>query len=296
MGRMFGGASTHHIVLLDDSFSMSDHWADTTAFEQAKGVVARLAAGAEQQDTPQVFTLLRFSRARQMSRGTQPDLLEEPLDADFSAKLEKVLGPVQPSETDAGPEDALEAVGRLPAKGDDEDRIVYLVSDFRANQWQEPVALRKALERLNGKGMQVHLINCVDKVHQNLAIAGLRPGAGTRAAGVPLLVEVTVRNFGPNDARAVSVSLRRRRPRAAAGRLRGDSGRQDGHAAFSGAVRHRRRARAGGPTGNRRRGRRQQPFAGGRRSQGGGRVDDRRRCPRAPTRSFWPRRRRPAAK
>ena len=206
-GGLFGGASTHHVVLVDDSFSMSDHWADTTAFEQAKGVVARLAAGAEHQDTPQVFTLLRFSRARQMSRGTQPDLLEVPLDADFSAKLEKVLGQVQPSETDAGPEDALDAVGRLPAKGEDEDRIVYLVSDFRANQWQEPVALRKALERLNGKGMQVHLVNCVDNVHQNLAITGLRPGVGTRAAGVPLLVEVSVRNFGPNDARAVSVSL-----------------------------------------------------------------------------------------
>jgi hypothetical protein len=206
-GSLFGGSKTHHVVLVDDSFSMSDHWADTSAFDQAKGVVARLAAGAEHQDTPQVFTLLRFSRAQQLARGTQPDLLETPVDANFPATLEKVLGSMQPSESAANPQDALDAADRLPPKGDDEDRVVYIVSDFRASQWQEPVALRKSLQRLGETGSQVQLVNCVDNVHQNLAIAMLRPGAGTRAAGVPLLVEVGVQNFGPNDARMVTVSL-----------------------------------------------------------------------------------------
>ena len=83
-GALFGGSRTHHIVLLDDSFSMSDHWADTSAFDQAKAVVSRLAAQAGHQDTPQIFTLLRFSRAR-LTRGTQPDMLAEPLDANFPA-------------------------------------------------------------------------------------------------------------------------------------------------------------------------------------------------------------------
>ena len=32
-GALLGGAKTHHVVLLDDSFSMSDHWADTTGFD-----------------------------------------------------------------------------------------------------------------------------------------------------------------------------------------------------------------------------------------------------------------------
>ena len=206
-GAIFGGGKTHHIVLLDDSFSMSDHWGDTSAFDQAKAVVGRLAAQAGHQDTPQIFTLLRFSRARRLTRGTQPDLLSEPLDAKFPAHLEKVLGPLAASQTAAEPQEALEAVDRLPPKPQDEDRVIYLVSDFRANQWQEPTALRKALRRLDDGGAQIHLINCVDAVHQNLAITALRPGPGTRAAGVPLLVEVTVRNFGTAGARGVSVSL-----------------------------------------------------------------------------------------
>ena len=39
-----GGTRTHHIVLLDDSFSMSDRWADTDAFSEAKKVVERIGA------------------------------------------------------------------------------------------------------------------------------------------------------------------------------------------------------------------------------------------------------------
>ncbi len=206
-GTVFGGSKTHHIVLLDDSFSMSDRWADTSGFDEAKRVVGRLGAGAGHQDTPQIFTLLRFSRVRQLARGTQPDLLQTAVDGEFVDQLEKVLGPLSASQTAAEPADALEAIDRLPAKSQDEDRIVYIVSDFRARQWQEPAALRTVLKRLDDTGAQIHLVNCVDSMHQNLAIAALRPSRGTRAAGVPLLVDVTVQNFGPAPARAVSVSL-----------------------------------------------------------------------------------------
>ena len=45
-GALFGGSKTHHIVLLDDSFSMSDRWANTSAFEQAKHAVSRIASQA----------------------------------------------------------------------------------------------------------------------------------------------------------------------------------------------------------------------------------------------------------
>ena len=91
---------------LDDSFSMSDHWAGTSAFDEGKQVVARLAAQAEHQNSPQKFTLLRFSRARQIARGTQPDLFQQPVDAAFSTSLEKLLSPLKPSETAAEPQEA----------------------------------------------------------------------------------------------------------------------------------------------------------------------------------------------
>ena len=67
LGNLLGGTRTHHIVLLDDSFSMSDRWADTDAFSEAKKVVERIATNAARQDRLQSFTLLRFSRAQRPS-------------------------------------------------------------------------------------------------------------------------------------------------------------------------------------------------------------------------------------
>jgi hypothetical protein len=206
-GALFGGSNTHHIVLLDDSFSMSDRWADTSAFAQAKQVVERLAARATRQETPQTFTLLRFSRAGRTSGGTQPDLMNESVTADFSTKLEGTLGPLAVSQTAAGPAEAIDAVERLPAAREDETRIVYLVSDFRAVEWNEPTVLKKSLEKLSAGDAQLHLVNCVDTGRGNLAIAQLQTAPGVRAANVPLMVDVAVINHGTSAIKNVSVLL-----------------------------------------------------------------------------------------
>ena len=84
---------------------------------------------------------------------------------------------------------------------------MYLVSDFRARQWEHPQGLRKQLLRLNQAHAQVLLVNCVEAAHANLAISGLTPGEGTRAVGVPLFVDVAVTNYGTMEAKDVSVLL-----------------------------------------------------------------------------------------
>jgi hypothetical protein len=43
---------------------------------------------------------------------------------------------------------------------------------------------------------QLYLVNCVDEPRPNLAVTRLEPGAGTRAAGVPLFMQVEVRLIG----------------------------------------------------------------------------------------------------
>src|SRR5262245_17161971 len=92
LGGLFGGSKLHHIVLLDDSFSMSDTWANTTAFDEAKKVILRLGKQAAQQPARQEFTLLRFSQAERGARGTQADLACETVDTDeFPKKLEQIL-------------------------------------------------------------------------------------------------------------------------------------------------------------------------------------------------------------
>ncbi len=204
---LLGQTKTHHIVLWDDSFSMSDRWANTSAFDQAKQVIGRLADQAARQDNPQAFTILRFSQAGSGGRSTQTDMLEEPLSVGFKDRLAKILAPLHPSQTAATPGEALEAIDRVAQKRDFEDRVVYIISDFRAKEWDDPAVLRKSLARLQESGSQLQLVNCVDEAHGNLAIAGLQAGTGPRATGVPLWMEVAVANFGPSPARDVSVLL-----------------------------------------------------------------------------------------
>ncbi|MDY0165497.1 MAG: BatA domain-containing protein [Thermoguttaceae bacterium] len=207
LGRLFGGSKTHHIVLLDDSLSMSDRWADTSAFDQAKAVIRRIGAQAAAQQQRQEFTLMRFSRVAREHRGSEVDLLQAAVDRSFEADLERTLGGMRVSETAAGPLPALAEVQRLLGSTDNERRIVYLVSDFRTREWNEPTELRNRLLAITADGAELHLVNCVDQQRDNLAIVSLRASTGTRAVGVPIFVEVAVHNYGTGTARDVSVLL-----------------------------------------------------------------------------------------
>jgi hypothetical protein len=200
-------AKTHHIVLVDDSFSMSDRLSDASAFDRAKEVVLRLAEQAARADNPQVFTLLRFSQAGAGPRGTQPDMLEQPLTAGLRQRLAGIVAAWAPSQLASGPAESLEAIERLPQQGGSEERMVYLISDFRTNQWDDPADVRTTLARLQQQGAHLQLVDCVDGTHSNLAISDLRVTSGVCAAGVPLWMSVTVTNYAANPAHDVSVKL-----------------------------------------------------------------------------------------
>lgn len=205
LGSLLGSSRTHHLVLLDDSYSMSDRRADSDAFEEAKGVVGRVGAEAGRQTQPQTFTLLRFSQAGRASSGTQPDMLEETVDTEFAERLQVALDPLTASHSAVGPISALEAAEQLVGRGSGDRHVVYLVSDYRAREWGNPTDLADHLKRLNQMGAKVHLVNCVQRARSNLAITDLATEAGTRAAGVPLFMEVTVKNFGQTPVKNVPV-------------------------------------------------------------------------------------------
>src|SRR5262245_24632315 len=184
---LFGGKRQHHIVLLDDSFSMSDHWGDTTAFDQAKNIIGRLGKQAAEQPSQQKFTLLRFSQASHPSRGTKTDLAGETIDSgEFPKKLDEVLQRLRVSQLAPGPAEALQAAAQMIGDGSEAAYVVFLISDFRAKDWLGASELQKLLQKLNAAGAQLVLINCVESMRPNLAITALKPGRGARAAGVPL--------------------------------------------------------------------------------------------------------------
>ena len=150
------------------------------------------------------------SRARRQWRGgTQPDLLEGPLDADFAGQAGKHARPAaSPRRRPPGPQDALDAVDRLPAQGG--RRGPHRVSRLRLPRQRVARAGRaaQALERLATRAAQTAPGQLRRRAsHQNLAIAALRPGAGTAPRACRCWSKSRVRNFGPADAQDVSVSL-----------------------------------------------------------------------------------------
>src|SRR5687767_807250 len=61
---IFGGRVTHHYVVVDDSYSMSDRVAGASAMDAAKQVMAAIVGRATQEDSPQKLTLMRYSQVR----------------------------------------------------------------------------------------------------------------------------------------------------------------------------------------------------------------------------------------
>lgn len=206
-GRLFGKGTTHHLILLDDSYSMSDHWETSSAFAEAKRVVTELLDQATQQPGNQKLTLLRFSQANQLTAGAEVAELERPLDRETYDDVSAMLQKLAVTETDVGPREALQAALRLPEPTEDETRIAYLVSDFRRQQWQGETETRDLLRQLRDQATQLHLIQCVEQSRPNLAITKLAPESGIRAASVETWMQVTVTNYGDVAADSVVVTV-----------------------------------------------------------------------------------------
>ena len=122
LGSLLGGMKVHHVVLLDDSFSMSERLQEAGTFDHAKRVVAQLADETTKQVSAQYFTLLRTSQA---AKGRlKPDFHAIQMNAEFPTQLQGVLDNTQPSESAIPMLAAIEALNELVQENAEEKRIV----------------------------------------------------------------------------------------------------------------------------------------------------------------------------
>jgi hypothetical protein len=277
---LLGGQATHHYVLLDDSYSMSDRTGKTTAFDRGLQVLSQIGDQAMARETQQRFTLVRFSRAAagtaspmggalaaaasngagngsptekasRSSAATSPeggnsdakatsaktgdaadsaakgnagtagadatldetpgelaDLNNELVRSDFNLRLEEARRGLDVSELSTGPLPALRYVRDLLAERDAERAIVYVLSDFREKDWSSPTESAQLLDSLSRLGVDLQFIGCSETSQTNLGIVAIEPSEDTRAAGVPLFVNVAVKNFGRQAAMKVPVTIR----------------------------------------------------------------------------------------
>lgn len=215
---LLGGKPMHHYILLDDSYSMSDRLGGASAFELGSTAIQRVGTRirAAAQSGVQKFTLLRFSHAARVASeleegvdfGQFLDFNAQIVDTEFDVALAAKRNTWPVTELAVGPAPALRLLKEVISLASNENREVYIVSDFRTGQWENPAEVRELLREIQQSPAEVHLVGCVRETRQNLAVVDVAPANETRAAGVPIFVNATVKNHGPDKARNVQLKVR----------------------------------------------------------------------------------------
>ncbi|MEL7264457.1 MAG: BatA domain-containing protein [Planctomycetota bacterium] len=207
---IFGTTTTHHVVILDDSYSMGDGRGATyaRALNTLRGLATRLSTA----DGQHQLTVLRSSRASLVVRGggnsgdAAADLAASTLTPQ-APEIAPVMGtsasPVS-SELVSAVELATGLIGATPA----DETITYVFSDYRRPDWQSPERLVDAMESLSATGSTIRFIDCAETAGDNLAITQLEPLPDVWVAGVPVVVRFAIRNYGNSATTNLSVSPR----------------------------------------------------------------------------------------
>lgn len=210
IAALLGGRSTHHYVLVDDSFSMSDRDNQGSAMDRARGTITQIISRARSRSNHRL-SLLRYSafEAVNDSETLVPsfDIENEVVDSAFARQAESSIAGMTPSTFSVSVQQSLESVAGLVKARTQENAIVYLLSDYREKDWQENSSVAASLDALSDSGAAVELIRCVKSVHANLAVTDLRPIGNVRVAETPLMMEVTVSNLSPDVARKIQVKV-----------------------------------------------------------------------------------------
>jgi hypothetical protein len=214
----FEPRNTVHVVLLDDTLSMTDQWREEgdvrNSFQVAKDLITKeIARNAALAHTAQRLVLITLSEP-----GTQR--FDQRLNDSTLQELQKTMDETNCTMLRADLARGVEAAKAIFDKSPQDRRLLHLVSDFRQRDWSEPDAdaLTKDLQDLARSGVVLNMIDAAHPYrselqktplfHDNLAVVDLRPETRVAARDMPVQFTVTVANFGVTERKNLRVSLK----------------------------------------------------------------------------------------
>ncbi len=200
---LFQGAKSHHVVILDDSVSMQDRLAEGTVFDEAKGVIRRLVAEGAKTPRSQVFTLILMSDPEKTLSGLSETDITEDLLVELSERLDVLAATHQAVD----PAKALQRAQERLAEDRSAVRQIHVISDFRNSDWIDNKSAASVLKSLSKANIKLNLVKCVSESHENLSVTELGGRVEVAAAGVPVTLEATIRNWGTRVAEDVRADL-----------------------------------------------------------------------------------------
>ena len=207
-----GGETTHHVIVLDDSYSMGDRSGGETSYRRALRAVQELTQRLAAEDGNHQLTVLRASRAALAIRGGSEsgdavaDLAAQTILADASLIGRVMATEASPVRTDLIP--AIDMASGLIESSPADRTTLYLISDFRKSDWDSPDRVGESLRSADAAGAAVQMIDCASDPGVNLAVTDVSPSPDVWVAGVPVVIRVTVMNRGPAPVDNVPVNVR----------------------------------------------------------------------------------------
>ncbi len=202
------GSRTHHVVILDDTASMTQRSGSADLFSKAQDKVRQLADDLAQRRSGDVFSIVRASEPDKWA--VTPQRIGSNFGRTAGAAVKELV--VGDLAGDLGA--ALQAAaGRCREMKDAARTEYYVVGDRRAWDWstaddQPRPALNKALGALDQEREHVTVIG-VGGQHDNVAVVDVRLQDRLAIASVPVTLGIDVKNFGldPTTPTALSVEV-----------------------------------------------------------------------------------------
>ncbi|MCS6851316.1 MAG: BatA domain-containing protein, partial [Gemmataceae bacterium] len=221
VGWAFGfgpNQSTFHLVLLDDTPSMTDQWREEgvprDTFSLAKELITeRICKNALNANTPQTVQLIRLSNLDDES------IRVERLNTETLEELRGILGGLQATAVRVDLVRGVEKAEALLNARPTDRRLLHIVSDFRQRDWSGPEAdqLTARLQALARADVKIRLVDAahpfrseIQRVvlhHDNLGITDLRPETRVAARHMPVQFHCTVHNFSASERKFVRVTV-----------------------------------------------------------------------------------------
>jgi hypothetical protein len=201
LSTLLSGVTTHHVVIIDNTYSMSDKSVgEKTPLEAAKAEAIKIGESVIRSPGRHEFTLLTYADAKQKNFL----LNKRTVSPEFINTIQSVVNGIQATELSLTPQGAIDAVKTIE-QPKNERRRIYVLSDFRHRDWGTPDDLNAQFQEMSEHSTVVNLVQCARTEHENLSVASLKPRAGALAAGISVVMDVAVTNHSTTPKNNVAI-------------------------------------------------------------------------------------------
>jgi hypothetical protein len=199
---MLRGATTHHVLIMDDSLSMRESDSDRIVFDRAVDTLEKmLSQGGSRPGSLRVTVLTT-------SEPNRPLVTDRALDNALLQELTPRLRNLTCSFQASSPTAALKAAENVLSGDGGVSPQVHVVTDLRASDWQGHPEVAAALKSLDSIDAAVTLVQVVTESADNVVVKQMTADTFGLSVGVPWRLNLTLQNHGRKKSSGLRATVR----------------------------------------------------------------------------------------